>query len=190
MLIDSTNGWEGLSRTRLRRSTLNARADLLSKGTLDDPTAKKIGWTLGRLDGFERRLASHPQETLGEIHHSLKAEAREKAAGARRALWCLAAGVGLGVATLALPLAPMVTLAGMGAAALGVAFSAGNYLKSDFETRQVEQAATDLANWGRALEQVCRGELIEKAAPTTPIEIEQKEEFIIIGDHDVQIMSA
>lgn len=150
MHVQSTNSWGRISRTQLRRCLFNTRADLTSKGTIDDPIGRRVGCTLDRLTRFEHQLEQHPQATLAEIQTSIAEDVKDSSRASTRALIGLAASAGLALAAATIPLVPAVAL-GMGCvAAVGGILSVANYAAESFRHDQHQRTADELATWGQA----------------------------------------
>lgn len=141
-----------ISRDQLRLRVNRAAAELRSKGTIEDPVAKNVGWTTERLDAFDSTLSAYPQENTQEIKQSATQEAKEaKTSAAKGYLGAAFATAGVvALAVLSPALGPVAL--GLSAAAIGGggAISLFKAVTNSENSKIATQTVADLDKWERS----------------------------------------
>lgn len=112
--------------------------ELRSKGTTDDPTAKKMGWGIQRADRLHSRLREYDHLSVGQAKQNLARLERTHAS--KKSQWLLMAGLASGIGLFTPPLGLAMTLC---AGAVRV----GKSLQSSEKARDIGRTTREVEQW-------------------------------------------
>ena len=152
MKLKLQNNSSEIVRDQLRLKANRAAAELRSKGTIEEPVAKSLGWSTDRLDAFDSTLESYPSGSIDE----LKSASKERiTAGNQTTVDGFAGVIFAGVAAVgtaaASPLIGIVAATlGVGAAASVGVYSLVKGMTGMMATDHAKKTAADLDKWQQA----------------------------------------
>lgn len=151
-----STGFRQISRGELQRKLHTMTSDLKSKGTIDDPVAKKVGWMPEEVYSFENRIADTPGESLSQMRQTAQSRAKEaEAAKNEDKLGWMSS---LGLAAVGLAATPLVGVLGCGLlVGVGAVCSAAhlwNHCRHSAQQQDAEKTVNQLDTWQHAFSRV------------------------------------
>lgn len=151
-----STGFRQISRGELQRKLHTMTSDLKSKGTIDDPVAKKVGWMPEEVYSFENRLADTPGDSISQMREAAQATAKQAEAAQNndKVGWMSS----LGIVAVGLAATPVVGVLGCGLLAGVGALCSGAHLWNHCQHRSqqlhAQETVKQLDTWQHAFSSV------------------------------------